>query len=746
MYASSVYYWFEPTGKQYTVDEVRDDASWEKLDGELNFGYTKKPLWFMQNLKVFRKGEWILQLGFQLIDYVDLYVYVEGELSQELHTGDALPYGNRPYKVPYFLLEIENEKPESIVVIGRLQSSGVMLMPIKWWDKEKFVEHLLIEHNVFSAFYAVLIIMTIYHLFVFLVTREKSYLYFVLSVASYILLRIAFDGRGFAWLWPNLPEINNYIFHTFYLLYQVAILTFISTFLELKNSSKWLYKISILFRAISIVLLIGNFFLEYSFTSPIILFFGSMVLVYGIFSGSYLWYRGNKGARFFTLAWAVFLFGFLMVNLRGFGVFDTSWFINYVVLVGSLLQVLLFAFSLADRIQVINHQKLTAEKALVKSKDDHLQVLKRFQNLYENSPIGNFQSDNKFRLTSVNKACSQVFGFEDQREMLSTFTDIREYLESPYEEFQGMVRKATLSQASIDNELLIKNAQGELRWISVNLNYISSDVQMGYEGTVQDITERKQADMLKAELDQERLKVMEQFSLGIAKEISIPLGSNVATTSFMREGLDDLVELEKQSKLSKDDYQNYFDLVRSSLGLVSSNQKRITRVVKRFREVSSWHQNLKLSHVEVLSELENVVNSQRWRMAGWRVDINCDPELNIYTYQQAINSIIIQLIDNALVHSQADKESSPIITISVTKDKQDNINILFVDNGIGIKKELVKNLCKPFFTTDKGYDGHIGLGLYMIYNLVCIAFKGRIFFPVSGEGFAIQMVIPAHLE
>jgi signal transduction histidine kinase len=263
-----------------------------------------------------------------------------------------------------------------------------------------------------------------------------------------------------------------------------------------------------------------------------------------------------------------------------------------------------------------------------------------------------------------------------------------------------------------------------------------------FEGSVQEVTERKNSEKLRIELDRERMHIMEQFSIGIAKEINTPLGSNVATTAFIRESLDDVYQLQQDGTAEIQDYEKFVKLARQSLGLLESNQKRITKVVKRFREVSAQHLGLKESHFILADVINEAIENKRWKMAGWRVDMICSTDIRLHSYSKAISVIISQLIENALIHSLADKDQSPKIWIRADKNTQDELTITFSDNGQGIKKEMAKNLCQPFFTTKRGPEGHIGLGVYMVYNLVTRSLNGRILFPITGSGFSVQFKIP----
>ncbi len=75
--------------------------------------------------------------------------------------------------------------------------------------------------------------------------------------------------------------------------------------------------------------------------------------------------------------------------------------------------------------------------------------------------------------------------------------------------------------------------------------------------------------------------------------------------------------------------------------------------------------------------------------------------------------ILNNLIQNVLAHSQADR-------IGITMQKQnETVQILLVDNGIGIGKEDLKHIFERLYKCDKGRsEKGSGLGLSIVYQLV----------------------------
>jgi PAS domain S-box-containing protein len=739
---SPLYYWIESDGRQHSVAEALEDAEWVEVEGEFNLGYNYQSSWFMQDIQAFIKEDWIFQVPYPLLDNLDLYLFKGDELILEVQTGDAVPFSQKALRVHDFILGLSVNEPSNYRLVGRIETQGTLMLPIKWQTEKDYAENLAVNQMIYGIYYGVLMIMALYHLFIYFVIRERGYLFYVLSVSAFILLQLAFDGRGFSWIWPEYPILNKYSFPFTYALYQLAIFTFIVEFLKLKESSPNLYRYFVGLRVLVLCLMPLIFILPYNSIVPVVVIVGVTGFISGLLTSAYLWIKGFTAARYFTCAWALFLAGIILLNFRGLGIGETNILSQYGYVFGSILEVLFLAFSLADRINSVNREKRKTERALIKSQNEHVLALQRYQDLYESSPIGNFQADKRYQLISVNDACGHLFGFENPEDMLGEVKDIRSYLESDFSDFQNIVREARDKGAVYNQEIHIKDHKDSERWLSISMRFNNDEGVEIFEGSVQEVTERKNAEKLRIELDRERMHIMEQFSIGIAKEINTPLGSNVATTAFIRESLDDVYQIQQDGTAEIKDYEGFVKLAHQSLGLLESNQKRITKVVKRFREVSAQHLGLKESHFVLADIINEAVENKRWKMAGWRVHMICSTDIRLHSYSKAISVIISQLIENALIHSLADKDQDPKIWIRAEKNTNEELTITFSDNGQGIKKEMAKNLCQPFFTTKRGPEGHIGLGLYMVYNLVTRSLNGRILFPITGSGFSVQFKIP----
>ena len=83
--------------------------------------------------------------------------------------------------------------------------------------------------------------------------------------------------------------------------------------------------------------------------------------------------------------------------------------------------------------------------------------------------------------------------------------------------------------------------------------------------------------------------------------------------------------------------------------------------------------------------------------------------LDMDSYMRIINN----LIQNVIAHSHADK-----IKIVLSK-KENNMELLLADNGVGIEKEDLKHIFERLYKCDKGRsEKGSGLGLSIVHQLV----------------------------
>ncbi|HTP39805.1 MAG TPA: EAL domain-containing protein [Steroidobacteraceae bacterium] len=118
---------------------------------------------------------------------------------------------------------------------------------------------------------------------------------------------------------------------------------------------------------------------------------------------------------------------------------------------------------------------------------------RRYRGLFEHAIEGIFRTTPEGRYLAANPALARIYGFESAEELIGSLQDIRRQLyvnPQRREEFMSLIRGRG-SITSFESQIYRKD--GSIIWISENARAVHdpAGVLQFYEGTVEDITERK---------------------------------------------------------------------------------------------------------------------------------------------------------------------------------------------------------------------------------------------------------------
>jgi signal transduction histidine kinase len=105
------------------------------------------------------------------------------------------------------------------------------------------------------------------------------------------------------------------------------------------------------------------------------------------------------------------------------------------------------------------------------------------------------------------------------------------------------------------------------------------------------------------------------------------------------------------------------------------------------------------------------------------VTVNGDEQIQINSYPEAFSQIVANLVMNSLHHAYP-KGGSGHLNFEVKRDSE-HLIVEYSDDGCGISTENMDKIFEPFFTTAR-FQGNIGLGLHIVFNLVTQKLQGII--------------------
>lgn len=326
----------------------------------VNLGYDKAAIWLRFTLELDadadgggarrRAGPWLLELGYPSLDRVSLHWQDAAGQWQSAETGDRIPQSQRPLMHHSLLLPVELEPGVPQTFFLRVQSEGNLTIPLTLWTERALAEADRGAYLWHAAYFGALLALLIYNLMLYFAVRERVYLAYVAMVLGMGLGQAALTGFGSRWLWPEAVVLGDRMLPMAFALCGLAGALFTRLFLDLQRShprgDRLVIAIAVLFGG----QLVFGFWLPYAWRAMIVSATGLGFAVLAVALGGRCLAEGQRAARFFLIGWLLLLLGVAVMALRNFALLPTNWLTSHLMQIGSLVEMLLLAIALADRI------------------------------------------------------------------------------------------------------------------------------------------------------------------------------------------------------------------------------------------------------------------------------------------------------------------------------------------------------------------------------------------------------------
>ncbi len=360
-------YWLDDADQtdSNTVLHNPDVLNWVRVNKDVpSFGFDKRTYWYRFGIENSsnRDEELVLEIDYPVLDFVDVYL-LEPDGRWELHRfGDKIPFSARTVKHHNFILPFHSEPNSKRQILIRVQTNGSHQVPLVVWKRLAFEAHDQNQLMGQGIYFGVMMVMVLYNLFIYMSVRDASYLFYVGSVASFTMFQSGIHGFSFQYFWPNALEWNDTAIAVCIGCFGFFGSMSVLTFLRLKQYSPFFYKAMVAYASASIVCVVLSFILPYDVSVRLNTVLGGPGHIVCLAPGIYLMLKGHWHARFFVIGWTLFLCSTLVLTLNKFGILPVSFMTEYASQIGSLTEVVLFSFALADRINFIRQERDRLEK------------------------------------------------------------------------------------------------------------------------------------------------------------------------------------------------------------------------------------------------------------------------------------------------------------------------------------------------------------------------------------------------
>lgn len=361
----------DPSGK-LTFNEVSGKGfTHHFVDSRLKYpksGNSKSAYWYRIAVKYTgeKKSDFLLESFDQTIDDITAYIADGSGRYHASRSGAAFRFSNRLFAHKNFQFIIPERKEGVCTFYFRIKSAQPANVIIVHRSIDRFIAYGLDEYISFGLFYGMIIIFSFYNLLMFTVMRKRQYLYYVLYILSVGCYEMCTDGIAYQYLWPNAPSWNAYAYGTMLFLISTFALLFTADLLHVKDKAPRLYKLIIGALGLrTVYYLLCLFYYENWFSYRIVEF---IPLAIAFFTGIYIWRKGYKPARFFVLAYAFLLVGFVLkvMVILGYGRFIPGYIAHYSMSICFILEMLFLSFAIGDKVRLLIKKKEKAQQKIIR--------------------------------------------------------------------------------------------------------------------------------------------------------------------------------------------------------------------------------------------------------------------------------------------------------------------------------------------------------------------------------------------
>ncbi len=254
-----------------------------------------------------------------------------------------------------------------------------------------------------------------------------------------------------------------------------------------------------------------------------------------------------------------------------------------------------------------------------------------------------------------------------------------------------------------------------------------------------DTLQRAQQELVRTE----KLASLGSLVAGIAHELSTPVGNSLTVATTLVDRTRTFAEEAAGGPLRRSSLADFVAQVRQASDLLVRSLLSASELIGRFKRVAVDQTSAQRRRFDLAETLEEVVTTLRPQIKKTRhhIELAVPDGIDMLSYPGPIGQVIINLVNNALVHGFEDLAAG-VVRIEAAVEAPDRVRVTVKDNGRGIPDEYQSRIFDPFFTTRLGQGGS-GLGLHIVFNIVTRVLGGRTsVISRPGEGAAFVLDLP----
>jgi two-component system, NtrC family, sensor kinase len=576
------------------------------------------------------------------------------KLNTLLRTGNSLGFRSRLYDYVDYNFNLKLNTGDTAVYYFKINSQHPIELHTSLMTKDEVDNTHSFQDLIMAAYLGVIISILLYNLSLFFVTKDRSYMVYVLYLFFIALAQLTFAGISFKYLWPNHPWMNSYAVLATSSATGVATVAFAIYFLRTSTYLPKVHQVLLAIIGLDVVVFILSFTSFRLLGYQIINFSGLASALILLYVSAAVFKKGYRPALYYLLAWSAFLIGLIVLVLRNIGVLPVNTFTTYVLYLGSAIEAILLSIALADKITILRKEKELSQAEAIKISREN-EKLVREQNVVLEQKVAERTEELQLVNEQVTAAYKDLKDAQIQLVEAEKMASLGVLTAGIAHEINNPINfvKSNIKPLQLDFKDLLEVIDEYEKLHDTDVSKMSSQLQ--------------EIESLKKEIDLEFVKTE-------IKNLMKGIENGAERTAEIVRGLRTFSRLDESSIKTVDIHEG----LDSTIILLRSNIPANITVVKNYYadgviecfpgKLNQVFMNILSNAIQAIKEKPAPVNEER-------------------------------------------------ITISTKNLNEGEVEIRIGDTGRGMTEEVKQKIFEPFFTTKDVGEG-TGLGLAIVFKII----------------------------
>lgn len=427
-----------------------------------------------------KEGNFAIVIDNPSINFIDAYILDDkNRILESFLIGAKRQVDQDAYNHRNFVLPLNFYADQQKQVYIRIRDDGPTVFSINLWRDTSLIAHEQLHMAFIGVIGGALAILFCYFLVTYIMLRSPVRFWFSIANSSLLLLFLNIQG-----IISQLTGLGAYVAQLNSLLVAVTI------FSAAKVCHTMLGNVPVYWRFMSYLITMSLVIIAPIFNSYWQIVLGSAltaaaVLLHLLLAILYHNRDHSMPNRLYALGWLI---------IAATAMLDVSFYLtgaNFDVDYDLVLSFVTMSGVLLIAVAIECHEQ-SVTRALQIRQQHVIDNLHQFYDLFKNSAEGLYTSSLDGKLVTTNPAMCQLFGYENEDQMLQEVKDTSQLYANPNE------RESLLDEIYQENMLLGKEVKGVRRdgsefWFCLSVQLVQNDHEKFFFGSIFDITEKKQS-------------------------------------------------------------------------------------------------------------------------------------------------------------------------------------------------------------------------------------------------------------